>query len=65
MAPKRPPAVLFIGVFVVGLTGLFSVTGSADFESYRMLHVITLIASGACFGAAIVGLVVSLVRTKV
>jgi hypothetical protein len=61
---RRPPIVVFIIVLVIGLIGLFSVTRSPDFDSYRTVHVITLIASGACFGAATVGIFVSLLRPK-
>jgi hypothetical protein len=61
---KRPPVVIFILPLFVGLIGLFNVTRSPQFESYRTLHVVQLLASGACFGAAIAGLIVWLLRPR-
>jgi hypothetical protein len=61
---RRPPIVVFIMPLVIGLIGLSRVTQSAKFESYRTLDVIQLVVSGACFGAALVGLMFTLVRPR-
>ena len=59
---KRPPVVVFIIPFLIGLVGFSRVTHSAHFESYRTLDVVQLVASGACFFAALTGSIVVLVR---
>lgn len=61
---KRPPAAVFIVVLFLGLLGVYRVTTSARFESYRTVDVIQLVASGACFGAALVGFVAVLTRKR-
>ena len=61
---KRPPVVVFIIPLVIGLIGFSRVTQSPQFESYRTLDVVQLVASGACFGAALTGLIVMLVRPR-
>jgi hypothetical protein len=61
---KRPPVVIFIIPLLLGLIGLFNVTRSPRFESYLTVDVVQLLASGACFGAAITGLIVMLVRPR-
>jgi hypothetical protein len=59
---KRPPAVMFIIPLFFGLLGLSRVMQSAQFESYRTLDALQLVLSGACFGAALVGVMVRLLR---
>lgn len=59
---RRPPVVMFIIPLIFGLIGLSRVMGSPQFESYRTLHVVQLVLSGACFGAALVGVMVRLLR---
>ena len=61
---KRPPMVLFIIMPMIGLLGLYRVTQSASFESYRTVDVVQLLGSGACFGAALVGVTVTLLRPR-
>ena len=61
---KRPPVVVFIIPLVIGLIGFSRVTQSPQFESYRNLDVVQLVASGACFGAALTGLIVMLFRPR-
>ena len=61
---KRPPGVVFIIPLVIGLIGFSRVTQSPQFESYRTLDVVQLVASGASFGAALTGLIVMLVRPR-
>lgn len=61
---KRPPVVVFIIPLVIGLIGFSRVTQSPQFESYRTLDVVQLVASGACFGAALTGLIVMLFRPR-
>lgn len=61
---KRPPFVVFIIPLVIGLLGFSRVSQSAQFESYRTVDVIQLLVSGACFGAALTGFMVSLLRPR-
>ena len=61
---KRPPVVVFIIPLVIGLIGFSRVTQRPQFESYRTLDVVQLVVSGACFGAALTGLIVMLVRPR-
>jgi hypothetical protein len=46
------------------MIALGSVMQGPQFESYRTLHVIQLVASGACIGAALVGLIATLTRPR-
>ncbi len=61
---KRPPIVLFIIPLMIGLFGLHRVTQSAPFEAYRTVDVVQLLGSGACFGAALVGVMFTLLRPR-
>lgn len=61
---KRPPVAVFIIVLSMGLMGLHRVMQHPQFESYRTVDVIQLVASGACLGAAFVGLLVTLLRPR-
>ena len=61
---KRPPVVLFIIPLMIGLSGLYRVTQSASFESYRTVDVVQLLVSGAGFGAALVGVMFTLLRPR-
>lgn len=60
---RRPPVVLFIIPMLLGVVGFVNVTQRPQFESYRAVDVVQLTGSGACFGAAIVGLFVMLLRS--
>ena len=60
---KVPLGVPFIILFI-GLIGLYRVMSSSQFESYRTVDVIQLVASGACFGAAFVALIAMLLRRR-
>jgi hypothetical protein len=61
---KRPPVVVFIIPLFIGLLGFSRMTQSPQFESYRTLDVVQLIGSGACFGAALTGWIVMLLRPR-
>ena len=61
---KRPPVVMFIMPVFIGLLGLSNVMQSPQFESYRTMHVLQLVASGACLGAALTGVMVMLLRPR-
>jgi hypothetical protein len=61
---KRPPVVLFIMPLFIGLLGFYRVTQSAQFESYRTVDVIQLAVSGACFGAALTGVMFMLLQPR-
>ena len=62
--PKRPPVVVFIIPLFIGLLGFHRVTQSPQFESYRIVDVVQLVGSGACFGAALVSLIFMLLRPR-
>lgn len=61
---KRPPVVVFIIPLLIGLLGFYRVTQSPQFESYRTVDVVQLLGSGACFGAALTGLMFILLRPR-
>lgn len=61
---KRHPALLFIMPLFFGLIGLIRVMESPQFPSYRTLHVIQLILSGACLGATLTALLMMLLRPR-
>jgi hypothetical protein len=61
---KRPPVVIFLVPLIIGIIALGSVMQSPQFESYRTVHVIQLVAAGACFGASLTGLVATLARRR-
>jgi hypothetical protein len=61
---KRPPVVVFIIPLIIGLLGYHRVTQSPQFESYRTVDVVQLVGSGACFGAALTGLMVMFLRPR-
>jgi hypothetical protein len=61
---KRPLAVVWIIPLMIGLLGFYSVTQSPQFESYRTVHVVGLLVSGACIGASLVSLILWLVRPR-
>jgi hypothetical protein len=61
---KRPPVVMFIIPLFFGLLGFFRVMDSPQFESYRKMDVVQLVLSGACFGAALVGVMVRLLLPR-
>ena len=59
---KRPPIVIWILPFVVGLAGFLRVAGSPSFAMYRTVDVVQLLGSGVCFGATMVGVIFMLRR---
>jgi hypothetical protein len=61
---KRPPVVVFIIPLVIALLGFSRVTQSPQFESYRTVDVVQLLGSGTCIGAAMVGLILWLLRPR-
>ena len=61
---KRPPVVAWLIPLFIGLLGLYRVMQSPQFESYRTVDVVQLLGSGACIGAAMVGLIVWLLRPR-
>ncbi len=54
---KRPPIVVWIIPLMVGFVGFQRVTQSPSFEMYRTVDIVQLLGSGACFGAAMVGVI--------
>jgi hypothetical protein len=48
----------------IGLQGLYSVSQSSHFASYRTVDVLRLVLSGACLGAALVSSMVLLLRPR-
>jgi hypothetical protein len=61
---KRPPIVVFIIPLFVGLAGFHRLMQNPQFELYRTVDVAQLVGSGACFGAALTGLIVTLFRPR-
>ena len=61
---RRPPVAVFIMVLFFALLNFYGVTQSPRFESYRTVDVVRLVASGACFGAALTGLIVIFLRRR-
>jgi drug/metabolite transporter (DMT)-like permease len=61
---KRPPIVVFIILLMVALVGFYGVTQRPSFELYRTVDIVQLLGSGACFGAAMVGVIVSVLRRR-
>ncbi|MGC1660712.1 MAG: hypothetical protein WA737_11940 [Candidatus Acidiferrales bacterium] len=57
MENKQNTAAPFI-VLLVGLIGLFSLIERPRFEMYRTVDVLQLIASGMCFGVALILLMI-------
>jgi hypothetical protein len=53
---RRRLASIFIPA-VIGLSSLFTVIERPRFQAYHTVDVLTLVASGLCFGIAFVGLV--------
>jgi len=52
---RRRLATIFVPAFV-GLIGLFSLINRPRFQTYHAVDVLQLLASGMCFGIALVGL---------
>jgi hypothetical protein len=61
---KRPHAVAFMFLLFIALFNFHGVTQSPRFESYRTLDIVRLVLAGACFGVALVGLIVRLLRPR-
>jgi hypothetical protein len=61
---KRLPVVVWIMPLLIGLLGFNRVMQSPQFESYRTVDVIQLVASGAGFGVALTGVMFTLVRPR-
>ena len=51
---RRRLAAIFVPAFV-GLIGLLSLTNRPRFQTYHSVDVLQLLASGMCFGIALVG----------
>ena len=54
---KRPPIIVWFAVIIIGAVGFFRVTQSPSFGTYRAVDIAQLLASGACLGAAMVGII--------
>jgi len=61
---KRGPVVVWTIPLIVGLAGFYRVVQSPNFAAYRTVDVVQLLGSGACVGAALVGVVFMLRSTK-
>ena len=61
---KRPSILIWIGPVLIGLVGFYRVTQSASFPAYRTVDIAQLLASGLCFGAALVGIIFWLGRPR-
>ena len=61
---RRKTSVAMIVIsLVVGITSLTSVSGRPRFSGYATVDVLELLASGMCFGIALVGIVRALRKT--
>jgi hypothetical protein len=56
--------VVWIIPLLIGFVGFLRVTQSPSFEVYRAVDVVQLLGSGACFGAAMVGVIFMLRRWR-
>ena len=61
---KRGPVVVWIIPLMVALPGFYRVAQSPNFAAYRTVDVVQLLGSGACVGAALVGIVLMFRSTK-
>ena len=61
---RRKVAIIFLPLFF-GLIALFNTMNSPRFAAYHAIDVVRLIASGMCFGAALVGIVIMLRGSRV
>ena len=59
---KRPPVVIWIIPLMIGLAGFSRVAQSPSFEMYRTVDIVQLLGSGACCGAVMVGVPLSIFR---
>jgi hypothetical protein len=61
MDRKPHPSFVAIAVaLIIGTTALLTVAARPRFESYRAVDVLELVASGMCFGVALVWLLLRL-----
>lgn len=61
---KRRVVVAFMVPLFFGLTGLLRVMESPQFPTYRTLHVVQLLLSGACFGGLLLATIFMLLRPR-
>ena len=61
---KRGPVVRWVVPLMIGLAGFYRVALSPNFAAYRAVDIVQLLGSGACVGAALVGVVFMLRGTK-
>jgi hypothetical protein len=61
---RRGPIVAWIIPLVIGMVGFSRVAHSSNFEMYRTVDIVQLLGSGVCFGAALVGIIFILRRTR-
>ena len=59
---KRPPVLIWLIPLLAAMAGFYRVTQSPSFEMYRTVDIVQLLGSGVCFGAAMVGLIASILR---
>jgi len=61
---KRGPVALWVVPLMVGFAGFYRVEQSPNFAAYRAVDIVQLLGSGACIGAALVGVVFMLRGTR-
>jgi hypothetical protein len=61
---KRPPVVIWIIPLVTGFAGFYRVTQSPTFGMYRTVDIVQLLGSGVCFGAVMVGVILTVVWNR-
>ncbi len=62
MDRKRPPVWFFIIPLMIAFSSFYQVTQRPSFGMYRTVDIVQLTGCGACFGAAMVGLIASVIR---
>ena len=61
---RRPPVVIWIILLLTAFAGFYRVTQSPSFGMYRTVDIVQLVGSGVCFGATMVGVIVSVLRRR-
>jgi hypothetical protein len=62
---KRPAITAWLIPLIVGFVGLNRVMQSPGFHLLRTVDVVQLLGSGVCFGATLVGIILSVRGTRV
>ena len=61
---KRPVVIIWLLPILIGLAGYNRVEHSPLYNLYRPVDITQLLGSGACFGAALAGIIMTLRRPR-